>query len=90
MPEPQKMDSYLANLSDFYSHLTVSKELFGMIKCPVLVMAGERDLNAPLPTVVNAYNMIPNSQLCIIPNAGHVVFSANFAAVWASLVPFIK
>jgi pimeloyl-ACP methyl ester carboxylesterase len=74
MPEPQKMDRYLANLSDFYSHLTVSKELFNMIKCPVLVIAGERDLNAPLPTVVNAYNMIPNSQLGVIPNAGHVLF----------------
>jgi len=90
MPEPQKMDKYLANLSDFYSHLIVSKELFNMIKCPVLVMAGERDLNAPLPTVVNAYNMIPNSQLSIIPNAGHVVFFENFAAVWTSIAPFIK
>ena len=90
MPEPQKMDRYLANLSDFYSHLTVSKELFNMIKCPVLVVAGERDLNAPLPTVVNAYNMIPNCQLSIIPNAGHVVFFENFAAVWTSIVPFIK
>jgi pimeloyl-ACP methyl ester carboxylesterase len=90
IPEPQKIDRYLANLSDFYSHLTVSKELFNMIKCPVLVMAGERDLNAPLPTVVNAYNMIPNSQLSIIPNAGHVVFFENFAAVWTSIAPFIK
>lgn len=81
MTEPQKMDRYLANLSDFYSHLTVSKELFNMIKCPVLVMARERDLNAPLPTVVNAYNMIPNSQLSIIPNTGHVVFFENSAAV---------
>lgn len=77
---------------DFFrpEHLTVSKELFNKIKCPVLVMAGELDLNAPLPTVVHAYNMIPNSQLRIIPNAGHVVFFANFAAVWASIVPFIK
>jgi len=90
MPEPQKMDSYLANLSDFYSHLTVSKKLFNAIKCPVLLVAGERDLNAPLPTVLNAYNMISNSQLSIIPNAGHVVFIGNFEAVWASIIPFIK
>jgi len=74
IPEPQKMDRYPANLSDFYSHLTVSKELFNMIKCPVLVIAGERDLNAPLPTVANAYNMIPNSQPGVIHNAGHGFF----------------
>jgi len=77
-------------LSSFYSHLTVSKELFNRIKCPLPVMAGERDLNAPLPTVVNAYNIIPNSQLSIIPDMGHAVFFENFAAVWASIVPFIK
>jgi len=42
------------------------------------------------PTVINAYNMIPQSQLSIIPNTGHVVFMENFAAVWASIVPFLK
>jgi pimeloyl-ACP methyl ester carboxylesterase len=89
-PEPQKMDGYLADLTNFYNHLTVSKELFNTIKCPVLVMAGERDTNAPLPTVINAYNMIPNSQLAIIPHAGHGVFLENFPAVWASIVPFLK
>jgi pimeloyl-ACP methyl ester carboxylesterase len=61
--------------------MVASKELFNSIKCPALVMAGERDLNALLPTVINAYNMIPNSQLSIIPNTGHVVFFENFAAV---------
>jgi hypothetical protein len=48
------MDRYLANLSDFYNHLTVTKELFNIIKCPVLAMAGELGLIAPLPNVVNA------------------------------------
>lgn len=70
--------------------MIASKELFGSIKCPVLVMSGERDLNAPLATVIAAYQMIPNSQLSIIPKAGHVVFMTNFAAVWESLVPFLK
>lgn len=52
-------------------------------------MAGELDLNAPLPTVINAYNMMPESQLSIIPITGHVVFLQNFAAVWASILPFL-
>jgi len=54
IPEPQKMDRYLANLSDFYNHLTVTKKLFNIIKCPVLAMIGELDLVAPLANVVNA------------------------------------
>jgi len=65
-------------------------DLFGTIHCPVLVMAGERDLNAPLATIIAAYQMIPNSQLSIIPNAPHPVFLMNFPAVWESIMPFLK
>jgi len=46
--------------------------------------------NAPLLTIINAYNMILRSQLSIIPNTGHPVFLENFAAVWTSIVPFLK
>ncbi|RDB02618.1 alpha/beta fold hydrolase [Runella aurantiaca] len=90
MPEPEKLEDFWAKMEVFYNTMTASKELFGSIKCSVLIMAGELDQNAPLSTVINAYNMLPNSQLCIIPNTGHVVFLENFAAVWASVVPFLK
>ena len=66
--------------------MEASKTLFSSIQCLVLVLAGELDRNAPLPTVINAYNMIPKSQLSI----GHVCFLENFPAVWASVTPFLK
>lgn len=53
-------------------------------------MAGELDPNAPLPTVIAAYYMLPNSQLAIIPNAGHGAFIDNFQAVWDCVVPFLS
>jgi len=90
MPEPQRLPEFWNKMETFYNTMVAGKELFNSIKCPVLVMAGERDMNALLPTVINAYNMIQNSQLSIVPRAGHVVFFENFAAVWASIVPFIK
>ncbi len=90
MPQPQRLEDFWAGMETFYNTMTASKELFGSIKCPVLVMAGELDRNAPLPTVINAYNMIPNAQLSIISNTGHVCFAENFSAVWASIVPFVK
>lgn len=90
MPQPERLQEFWAAMEVFYNTMTASKELFATLKCPVLVMAGELDRNAPLPTIINAYNMIPDSQLCIIPNTGHVVFLENFAAVWASMVPFLK
>ena len=90
MPQPERLQEYWAkNLAPFYNHMVASKELFAKITCPVLVMSGERDMNAPLATVIAAYQMIPNSQLSIIPNAPHPVFLVNFPAVWASIVPFL-
>ncbi len=90
MPQPERIEDFWKDMANFYNTMVASKELFSTIKCPVLVMAGELDRNAPLPTVINAYNMIPHSQLSIIPNAGHTVFLENFAAVWTSMVPFLK
>lgn len=90
MPELERLEEFWRNMENFYNTMLASKELFMSIKCPVLVMAGERDQNAPLTTVINAYNMIPNSQLCIVPNTGHVVFMQNFPAVWDCLVPFLQ
>lgn len=90
MPEPERIEEFWKDMEDFYNTMEASKELFMSIQCPVLVMAGELDRNAPLPTVINAYNMIPDSQLSIVPNTGHVVFMQNFDAVWTSMVPFLK
>ncbi|WP_321373223.1 alpha/beta hydrolase [uncultured Draconibacterium sp.] len=78
MPEPERLTEFWKSMENFYNSMVASKELFMSIQCPVLVMAGERDLNAPLSTVINAYNMIPNSQLSIIPNTGHVVLCKIF------------
>jgi pimeloyl-ACP methyl ester carboxylesterase len=90
MPEPERLQEYWTKMAFFYNHMKASKELFASLHCPVVVMAGERDMNAPLATVISAYQMIPNSQLSIIPNAPHPVFLANFPAVWASILPFLK
>ncbi len=90
MPEPDRLQEYWMNMAKFFNSVTVSKELFASIHCPVLVMAGERDMNAPLATVIAACQMIANSQLAIIPNAPHPVFLVNFPAVWACIVPFLK
>ncbi|MBS2100980.1 alpha/beta fold hydrolase [Carboxylicivirga linearis] len=90
MPQPERLQDFWNDMAHFYNTMVASKDLLMSIKCPVLVMAGEKDMNAPLPTVINAYNMIPNSQLSIIPNCGHTVLLDNFTAVWASILPFIK
>lgn len=89
MPEPERLQAYWNDFYAFYNRVKVSKELFGSIHCPVLVLAGENDPNAPLATVLAAYQMIPDSRLAIIAGAGHPAFIDNFAAVWANVRPFV-
>jgi len=90
MPEPQRLPEFWKKMETFYNSMEAGKALFNSIKYPVLVMSGERDMNALLTSVIAAYQMIPNSQLSIIPNAPHPVFMVNFPAVWYSIVPFLK
>jgi pimeloyl-ACP methyl ester carboxylesterase len=90
MPQPQRYDEWLETLNKYYNTVNVSKDTFSRIQCPVMVMAGELDQNAPLKTVIAAYEMIPHAQLSIIPNAPHPAFLVNFPAVWASILPFLN
>lgn len=90
MPEPERLEEMFAQVSNCYSKATVGKALLGAIKCPVLVLAGDRDQGNTVERVVNAARMIPKHQICIIPNTTHTVFLENFAAVWASVEPFLK
>lgn len=89
MPEPGRFDEWLTTMNKYYNSVSIGQETLRAIKCPVLVMAGEQDMNAPLATVIAACQMIPNSQLGIIPNAPHPVFQVDFPAVWACIVPFL-
>ncbi len=90
MPEPNRVQDLLTQIGNCYNNVTVGKELLGAIKCPVLVMAGDRDQGNPVERVVSAARYIPKHQISIIPNGSHTVFLENFDAVWASIVPFLR
>ncbi len=90
MPEPNRVEDLFTQVANCYNNVTVSKELLSTIKCPVLVMAGDKDGGNPVERVVSAARFIPNHQICIIPNTGHGCHNDNFAASWASIVPFLK
>ena len=90
MPEPNRLEDLFTQVANCYNNVTVSKDLLSTIKCPVLVMAGDRDGANPVERVVSAGRYIPQHQISIIPNTGHGCFLENFEAAWASIVPFLK
>jgi len=90
MPEPNRVEDLFTQVANCYNNVTVSKDLLSTIKCPVLVMAGDKDGGNPVERVVSAARFIPNHQISIIPNTGHGCHNDNFAATWASILPFLK
>jgi len=90
MPQPQRLGEMFTQVATMYNHLTVDRTLMQSIKCPVLVMAGDRDEGNPVDRMLHTAQDLRRSQLGIIPNAGHGAFLSNFPAVWAGVVPFIK
>lgn len=89
MPEPGRWAECLSKLNKMYNNDPVSKETFEKIKCPVLIMSGDRDDYNSLEKVLSCAKAIPNSELSIIPGCHHVVFFCNFPAVWESIKPFL-
>ena len=90
MPEPNRLEDLFTQVANCYNNVTVSRDLLISIKCPVLVMAGDKDGGNPVERVVSAARFIPNHQISIIPNTGHGCHNDNFEATWASIVPFLK
>jgi pimeloyl-ACP methyl ester carboxylesterase len=90
MPTPNRVEDLFTQVANCYNNVTVSQDLLSAIKCPVLVMSGDRDGGNPVERVVSAARFIPNHEISIIPNTGHGCFLENFEAAWASIVPFLK
>lgn len=90
MPQPDRLQEMFTMLGSMYNSLTLDKEFFATIKCPVLVMSGDHDESNPVQRVINTAQMITMSQIGIIPNTTHGVFLENFKAVWACVVPFLN
>ena len=90
MPEPQRWNESLHMLNNLYNNDIITTDTFNKIKCPVLVMAGDKDDFANIDKVVACYKKIQGAKLSIIPGCGHVIFNCNFPAVWEAMKGFVN
>ena len=90
MPEPNRWGNNLDMINKMYNEDFVSMETFKKIKCPTLIMAGDKDEYTLTEDFVKCKKAIAKSQLGIIPGCGHVIFFCNFPAVWDEVEPFLK
>ncbi len=89
-PEPQRYQEFLSNYMQFWSNTSVGAEVFSKIKAPVLLVVGDEDTHAPVKTVLKAHQLIANSRLLVVPQAGHGAFIDNYEVVQPALLQFLR
>jgi pimeloyl-ACP methyl ester carboxylesterase len=90
MPEPKRWEEFLEKMKAAWSEpIWVSPDKAKKIKCPVLTIGGDRDDFLTTEQFVQTYKTIPNSQLAIIPNSGHVESIDNPYVFEYIVLPFI-
>ena len=70
--------SFEQKVDDVHAVLKDGADVFDAVKAKTLVLAGEKDANAPLQTVIDAYHLLPDAELGIVPNAPHSVLITDF------------
>ena len=89
-PEPERWQEFCDEYMKFWHSMSVGEETFKKINCPVLLIVGDEDDHAPVPTVWEAHKIIKNSRLCVVPKAWHAAFLDNYEVTSAAIFPFIN
>lgn len=89
MPEPERLQEFLNAYMTFWNGMEIGKELFSSIQCPVLLVTGDEDDHAPIASVLEAHQFLPNSRFCVVPKAWHTAFLDNYPVTWAAIDQFI-
>ena len=89
MPEPERYQEFCTNYMKFWSQMEVGRDLLSTIKCPVQLIVGDEDDHAPVATVLEAHQLLPNSRLCVVPKAWHTAFLDNYPVTWDVINAFI-
>jgi len=89
-PQPERLQEFFTKYMQFWHTMEIGSELFSSIKCPVLLIVGDEDDHAPVESVMKAFELIPNSRVCVVPKAWHTAFLDNFEITWTATHQFLK
>ena len=71
--DPDYWKSVLLQISDLWqTPLNYTEADFKKIADPVMIIIGDRDGMIPLGDAIEMYQMIPNAELAVLPNADHL------------------
>lgn len=91
MPEPERFNDLIDKLRESWLQpVYIEEDKVADIKCPVLIIGGDRDNYIKTEEFVRIYKLIPNSHLAIIPNCGHVGLILNPVMLANTVIPFLR
>ncbi len=75
-------------LSNVYDDMNFTPDHLAKIKCPVLIIQGDRDEYFPIDIPVEMYKSIPNSYLWILPNGKHIppMWKSRWSSIFSDIV----
>jgi pimeloyl-ACP methyl ester carboxylesterase len=89
MNSATRTESVARYLRTLYTHDRVLA-LGALAKIPVLIVVGGEDLLTPLEHSEAIRDALPDAELVVVPNGGHVVLLEHSEAVDAVLLPFLR
>lgn len=74
-------------LSYTYNDMNFTPAYLSKIKCPVLIIHGDRDEYFPIDIPVEMYKSIPNAYLWTLPNGGHIppVWGSKWSTIFSDI-----
>lgn len=91
MPAPEQWEEFVARvhqLEDGFEH--VSDEQIHAIREPTLILAGDRDPFNRTEQFVEIYRLLPNGEMALIPECGHVVLDCKPQLTIQAIAGFLE
>ncbi len=82
---PDSIDRTIAGVMTFNA-----LDRLGQIKCPVLIVHGDKDVLVPPENAHLIKARIPQAEMFMIPNAGHAFQAADLVGIHQRIVQFLK
>ncbi|MBL7767687.1 MAG: alpha/beta hydrolase [Flavipsychrobacter sp.] len=90
MPKPNSYNELIQKLKDAWLQPVYVEEVkLKEVKCPVLIVGGDRDEYMAVESFVRIQQLIPASQLAILPNCNHVGLLFYPEMVNLMVLPFL-
>jgi len=87
-PDPAHFDEFAAKNSAMVPEFRGWTDELRSLQAPTLLIFGDRDCT-PLPEVVEMFELLPNTQLAVLPGTRHVGVTRRPGQVLALITPFL-